>query len=62
MVDCDAPLASSGVVTDPFSDTTFGALITFHCEGSKKSMTSMCGSNGEWDPDPNTLHCGNGRH
>ena len=55
MLDCGAPPNASGVVIDPFNDTEFGALITFHCE---TSMTAVCGSDGEWSTSPASLKCG----
>ena len=57
MVDCSPPLAASGVIIEPFNNTKFGALITFHCEESDYSMSTVCGSDGEWIPDPASLDC-----
>ena len=48
-LDCGAPPNTTGVIIDPFNNTKFGALITFHCE---EAITSMCGSDGEWVPVP----------
>ena len=39
-------------------NSKFGALITFHCEESNNSMTAVCGSDGEWFPNPASLMCG----
>ena len=60
VVDCGAPFAASGVIIDPFNNTKFGALITFHCEESNNSMTAVCGSDGEWFPNPEQMACVNG--
>ena len=57
MIDCSVPLGVPGVIIDPFNNTKFGALITFHCEESNNSMLSVCDSDGEWDPDPSHLNC-----
>ena len=56
--DCGAPFGASGVTIDPFNNTKFGALITFHSEESSNSMTAVCGSDGEWFPNPASLVCG----
>ena len=56
VIDCGAPLNATGVIIDPFNDTEFGALITFHC---KNSMTAaVCSSDGEWSTSPASLKCG----
>ena len=57
MDDCNTPLAATGVIIEPFSNTKFGALITFHCEESESLITGVCGVNGEWEPDPASLEC-----
>ena len=58
VVDCGVPLSANQVVIERFNITKFGALITFHCEESKDSMTAECGSDGEWIPNPASLVCG----
>ena len=62
VIDCGAPSFASGVTIDPFKNTKFGALITFHCEESNNSMTAVCGSDGEWFPNPASIKCGNGMY
>ena len=57
MVDCGVPVSANRVIIDPFNNTKFGALITFHCEKNKDSMTAVCGSDGEWIPNPASLVC-----
>ena len=57
MLDCGAPFAASGVIIKPFNNTKFGALITFHCEENDLQMAAVCGSDGEWIPDPSSLNC-----
>ena len=59
VVDCGT-LAPSGFIIEPFNNTKFGALITFHCEENKNSMTAVCGSDGEWIPNPEQIECVNG--
>ena len=58
VVDCGVPVSANQVIIDPFNNTKFGALITFHCEESNNSMTAVCGSDGEWIPNPASLMCG----
>ena len=58
MVDCGVPFHASGVLIDPFNNTKFGALITFHCEESNHRVTAVCGSDGEWFPYPKSVNCG----
>ena len=49
VTDCDAPFNFSGVNIEPFNDTILGSLITFRCDNL---MTAVCGSDGEWSPNP----------
>ena len=59
MLDCGAPrFCASGVIINPFNTTKFGGLINFHCEENDTLITSLCSSNGEWIPDPNSYDCG----
>ena len=58
MLDCGAPFAATGVIIEPFDNTKFGSLITFHCDGSNITMTAVCDSNGEWIPNPASFNCG----
>ena len=59
---CGAPSFSSGVAVQPFSSTTVGSEIVYQClpgflpEGR---MTSVCGEDGRWNPDPQGLCIGN---
>ena len=57
VVDCYPPHNATGVIVDQFNNTLFGALITFHCEESHLQITTVCRSDGEWDPDPSSLQC-----
>ena len=62
-IDCGAPIVGDGgVVTRPYNNTKFNAVITFHCEGRNISSVVMaiCGSNGEWVPSPSSFQCQNG--
>ena len=49
VTDCGAPFNDSGVIIEPFNDTILGSLITFRCDNS---MSAVCGSSGEWSPNP----------
>ena len=58
MLDCGAPFAATGVTVEPFNNTKFGSLITFHCDGSNITATAICDNTGEWDPNPASFNCG----
>ena len=62
VIDCGTPRASdgSGVVLEYVNDTRFGTVIAFHCEGVHTPVTAVCGSSGEWSPNPALLTCVNG--
>ena len=60
MIDCGPPIAGNGVVIEPFNDTRFDAVITFHCGGSIIPVVAVCGDNGEWTPNPLPFICSNG--
>ena len=63
MVDCYAPLSTTEVIImEPFNYTKLGALITFHCEESSHRVTTVCGNNGEWFPNPAAHKCGKGEY
>ena len=62
MVDCGVPLSANRVVIEHFNNSKFGSLITFHCEESNNSMTAVCGSDGEWIPNPASFMCGDPGH
>ena len=58
VIDCGVPLRGNEVVIEPFNDTNFNAVITFHCEESITTpMVAVCDSNGEWVPDPSSFKC-----
>ena len=62
-VDCGVPsVGIGGVVTGPYNNTKFNTVITFHCELSNTSsvLMTVCGSNGEWFPNPSSFECQNG--
>ena len=60
VIDCGAPFSPSGVIIDPFNNTKFGALITFHCVEINDSITAECGTDGEWEPDLISYNCEKG--
>ena len=49
VTDCGAPFNDSGVNIEPFNDTILGSLITFRCDNL---VSAVCGSDGEWSPNP----------
>ena len=61
-VNCSAPSAASGVVIEPYSNTTEGAVIYYNCDRSQGlcgngRSSSVCLRSGLWTPDPNKLVC-----
>ena len=65
VIDCGAPIVGDGgVVTRPYNNTKFNAVITFHCEANLRDvptvMMAVCGSNAEWVPNPSSFVCRNG--
>ena len=59
-VSCGAPSFSTGVTVEPFSNTTVGSEIVYQCQSGflpEGEMTSVCGGDGRWNPDPVTLLC-----
>ena len=67
IVNCSAPSSASGVVIEPYSNTTEGAVIYYKCAMDQgyfpndflhnERMTSVCGINGKWNPDPAKYLC-----
>ena len=61
-VNCSAPSAASGVIIEPYCNTTEGAVIYYQCDGSKgliprERITSLCERDSEWTPDPGLHNC-----
>ena len=57
VIDCGTPHFPTGGITEPFNSTRFGASVTHHCLVYGSSIRSVCESNGEWYPDPNSTRC-----
>ena len=59
LLDCSTPFGTSEVTIEPYNNTKFGASVKFFCknENSSNSVTAVCGSDGQWDPDPASLNC-----
>ena len=55
-VNCSIPSANSGIAFEPYSDTTEGAMIYFHCDEEfslpthRERRVAVCGSDGKWSP------------
>ena len=63
MIDCGAPIVGDGrLLTRPFNNTEFNAVITFHCDSrsTPKVVMAVCRSDGEWVPNPSLFECQNG--
>ena len=61
-VNCLAPSAASGVVIDPYSNTTEGTMIYYNCDFEQcllpnERLIAVCGSDGRWSPDPANHIC-----
>ena len=59
-VSCGAPSFASGVDVEPVTNTTVGSEIVYQCQSGflpEGKMTSVCGGDGRWNPDPATLIC-----
>ena len=57
---CEDPTFDSDVVVEPFSSTIVGSEIAYECQSGllpEGRMTSVCGEDGRWNPDPATLMC-----
>ena len=58
VIDCGIPLFCKGVAIDAFNSTRIGAVIILQCEESGIQISTVCGINGEWIPNPFFLCCG----
>ena len=59
-VSCGAPSFASGVDVEPVTNTTVGSEIVYQCLSGflpEGEVTSVCGGDGRWNPDPATLIC-----
>ena len=59
-VSCGTPSFASRVDVEPFNSTTVGSQIVYQCQSGllpEGRMTSVCGGEGRWNPDPATLMC-----
>ena len=59
-VSCGTPNFAGRVDVEPFSSTTVGSEIVYQCQSGLQPegrMTSVCGGDGRWNPDPATLLC-----
>ena len=57
-VSCGTPSFASRVDVEPFNSTTVGSEIVYQCQSGflpEGRMTSVCGEDGRWNPDPATL-------
>ena len=59
-VNCSAPSAASGVIIEPYSNTTEGAIIYYNCVmgyGPQERIMAMCTDGGIWSPNPINKVC-----
>lgn len=57
---CGIPSFAGRVDEEPVASTTVGSQIVYQCQSGllpDGRMTSVCGEDGMWDPDPATLMC-----
>ena len=59
-VSCGTPSFAGRVDVEPVASTTVGSEIVYRCQSGllpEGNMTSVCGGDGRWNPDPATLLC-----
>ena len=59
-VSCGTPSFAGRVDVELFNSTTVGSQIVYQCQSGflpDGRMTSVCGGDGRWNPDPATLIC-----
>ena len=59
-VSCGTPSFAIRVDVEPFTSTTLGSEIVYKCRSGllpDGRMTSVCGEDGMWNPDPANLMC-----
>ena len=59
-VSCGTPTFAGRVDVELFNSTTVGSEIVYQCQSGllpDRRMTSVCGGDGRWNPDPATLMC-----
>ena len=59
-VSCGTPTFARRVDIELFNSTTVGSQIVYQCQSGllpEGRMTSVCGGDGRWNPDPTTLIC-----
>ena len=59
-VSCGTPTFAGRVDVELFNSTTVGSEIVYQCQSGllpEGRMTSVCGGDGRWNPDPATLMC-----
>ena len=62
VANCSSPSTASGVVIEPYSNTTEGAMIYHNCDFEQcllpnERLMAVCGSDGRWSPDPTNHIC-----
>ena len=59
-VSCGTPSFASHVDLEPITSTTVTSEIVYQCQSGllpEGNMTSVCGEDGMWNPNPATLMC-----
>ena len=57
---CGTPSFAGRVDVEPIISTTVGSEIVYKCQSGllpDGNITSVCGGDGRWNPDPATLLC-----
>ena len=57
---CGTPSFAGRVDVEPFNSTTVGSEVAYQCQSGllpEGRMTSVCGGDRRWNPDPATLIC-----
>ena len=59
-VSCGTPSFAGRIDVEPVTSTTVGSEIVYWCQSGllpDGNITSVCGGDGRWNPDPATLLC-----
>ena len=59
LANCSAPILNTGVIAEPYNDTTEGAVVYFNCVhgfAPNERRMAVCQHNGHWSPEISSKH------
>lgn len=59
LANCSAPILNAGVISEPYNDTTEGAVIYFNCVhgfAPNERRMAVCQHSGHWSPEISSKH------